>query len=351
LDISGFVLLILALVLALLFFWGFKTLPKEGWQVMACIPHESESEGIWHGVNLTYYGFFNATAYVIAVLLLIVLLESLPVSPAFIFMLAATGLMICVPASKLVAYWVEGKAHTFTVGGASFVGILLLPWVIWLLDTWFWRILGGHLPVVTAMAAIAIAYSLGEGIGRLACISFGCCYGKPLSDVHPLLKKIFAKRHFVFSGKTKKISYAHNLDGEPVVPVQALTSFLYTTSALLGAYLFLHGYHAAAFLICVAVTQLWRLLSEFLRADYRGTRIFSAYQVMAVASVAYAVFLMLVFPVPEVQKGDIIQGLLALWHPAVILFLQALWVAIFLYTGRSHVTACDISLCVVKDKI
>jgi hypothetical protein len=162
---------------------------------------------------------------------------------------------------------------------------------------------------------------------------------------------VLFRSHFVFSGKTKKIAYAHSLDGQAVVPVQALTSFLYTTSALLGAYLFLHGYHAAAFLICVAVTQLWRLLSEFLRADYRGTRIFSAYQVMAVASVAYAVFLMLVFPVPEVRKGDIIQGLLALWHPAVILFLQVLWGAIFVYTGRSRVTACDISLCVVKDKI
>jgi prolipoprotein diacylglyceryltransferase len=350
LDHNGLVLFILALALAMLFSWGFRTLPREGWQVMACIPRGRRGDGLWNGVNFTYYGFFNATANVLAVLLLIVLLMSVPVAPAFIFMLAACGLGICIPASKLLARWVEGKPHTFTVGGASFAGVLVLPWVVLLLDMYFWRFLGGHLPVMTAMAAIAVAYSLGEGIGRLACISFGCCYGKPLSAVHPLLRKLFAKHYFVFDGPTKKIAYAHHLDGEPVVPVQALTSVLYTAAALLGSYLFLAGLHAAAFVSTVAVTQLWRLLSEFLRADYRGDRVFSAYQIMALAAVGYAVLLMSIFPEPAVRRADIVAGLASIWNPAVIVFLQVLWAAIYIYTGKSRVTASVVSLCVVRDK-
>ncbi|MFH1477455.1 MAG: hypothetical protein ABIH24_08210 [Verrucomicrobiota bacterium] len=29
------------------------------------------------------------------------------------------------------------------------------------------------------LGAVAPAYALGKGIGRLACISFGYCYGRP----------------------------------------------------------------------------------------------------------------------------------------------------------------------------
>ena len=43
-----------------------------------------------------------------------------------------------------------------------------------------------------------------------------------------------------------------------------------------------------AFVITIAVTQLWRLYSETLRADYRGGGEVSVYQWMAVAGVVYA---------------------------------------------------------------
>jgi hypothetical protein len=51
-----------------------------------------------------------------------------------------------------------------------------------------------------------IAYAFGEGLGRLACISFGCCYGVALPEAHPLLRHMFDRWHFVFSGSMKKIS-------------------------------------------------------------------------------------------------------------------------------------------------
>ncbi len=348
---NGLVLLTFSLFLSLVYAWGFRTLPKEGWQVMACIPREKKVNGSWQGLNLTYYGFFNAFAYTAAVLLLIVLLMSLPATPLYIYTLASCGLLICVPASRFVAYLVEGKRHTFTVGGASFVGIIMLPWAAWMINKLFGGVLGGSIPVMTAMAAVSTAYCLGEGIGRLACISFGCCYGKPLSDVHPFLKRVFSGSNFIFSGSTKKIAYAHGFDGRPVIPVQALTSIVFTGSALAGSYLFLKGHHTSAFLVTLIITQMWRLLSEFLRADYRGDNSFSAYQIMACISVCYSIFLSFLFPVPDLPEADIIAGLSALWNPSVIISLQALWIAIYIFTGRSQVTASEISMHVIREKI
>jgi hypothetical protein len=78
-----------------------------------------------------------------------------------------------------------------------------------------------------ALAAIMIAYAFGEGLGRLACISFGCCYGVALQEAHPLLRRVFDRWHFVFFGDTKKISYASGLAGKQVVPIQAITLLLY----------------------------------------------------------------------------------------------------------------------------
>jgi prolipoprotein diacylglyceryltransferase len=75
-----------------------------------------------------------------------------------------------------------------------------------------------EIPVMAALAAVMIVSGMGEGLGRIACISFGCCYGKPLAKVHPTVRRIFDKWNFVFSGKMKKISYASGMEGEEVVP-------------------------------------------------------------------------------------------------------------------------------------
>ena len=145
------------------------------------------------------------------------------------------------------------------------------------------------------MAALAAAYALGEGIGRLACISFGCCYGKPMDEVHPLLRRLFAGRAFVFTGATKKIAYADGLQGREIFPVQAVTATIYCAAALIGVYLFLKGYFRAAFLVPLLATQLWRFVSEFARADYRGRGRISAYQKMALAAAAYGLAVNAIF--------------------------------------------------------
>lgn len=43
-----------------LFYWAFRNLPAEEWQIIAAVPFKRREDGTWTGVNLTYYGFFNA---------------------------------------------------------------------------------------------------------------------------------------------------------------------------------------------------------------------------------------------------------------------------------------------------
>jgi prolipoprotein diacylglyceryltransferase len=211
--------------------------------------------------------------------------------------------------------------------------------------------MGFSAPVLSVLAAIFIAYAIGEGIGRLACISFGCCYGKPLSSCHPLLRKVFEGRGFIFSGETKKIAYAHHLDGREVIPIQGVTAVLLTIAGIIGCYGFLKGFYVAAFCGTLVVTQIWRVLSEFLRADFRGTGRISAYQIMSLLSIMYAFLILAVFPSTEAETPDLAAGVLTLWDPAVLLFFEILWVAAFIHTGRSRVTSATIRLYVVKEKI
>ncbi|MGD8267505.1 MAG: prolipoprotein diacylglyceryl transferase, partial [Desulfobacterales bacterium] len=218
------------------------------------------------------------------------------------------------------------------------MGIILLPPLLLILRPIVNSIWGLSLPVMVYLAAVSIAYGWGEGIGRLACISFGCCYGKPLSAMPPGLRRCFRHWHFIFLGKTRKISYADRLDGVQVVPIQAITAVLYCLTGLISLYLYLKGFFTLAFLLSLGVTQLWRFASEFLRADYRGRGRISAYQYMSLGAVAYGlvVALGLSTTTPPAVTIQIAQGLQVIWNPLMLLFFQALWLAAFLYTGRSE---------------
>jgi hypothetical protein len=340
-------LLALTVICGALLYQGCRYLPQERWQVLASVPVRQESGG-WQGVNLTYYGVLTANAYVMALLMLIILLRAVAIDLTPLLVLAVLLLGICVPASRWVAKVVEGKAHTFTVGGAVFVGIVVAPWLIALINL---TADAPRLPILATLAALGIAYAMGEGLGRLACISFGCCYGKPLSACSPLLRKLFRHFNFVFHGETKKIAYASGLQGQPVVPIQALTAVLYVGVSLIGSVLFLLGQYAWAFMLTAVVTQGWRVFSEVLRADYRGNNAFSAYQWMGVVGMVYVVIVAWVVPTATQLPADIVSGLSAVWSPLVLLTLQVLWAVIFWYTGKSTVTGAKMSFFVHHERI
>jgi hypothetical protein len=339
------------LILSAYFWWGFRVLPGEKWQILASVPSSRTEQGQWRGINFTWYGLLTANAYLVSVAVLLVLMGSVGVSPRGTAILAASMLCCCVPASRLVARIVEKKSHTFTVGGAVFVGILITPFVIVLINRTVGDALQFHIPIMSAWAAIAIAYAFGEGLGRLACISFGCCYGKPLSDSSDLVKRLFAGRGFVFFGSTKKIAYAGGLEATEVIPIQAATAVFYSVCGLIAAGMYFSAQHAAAFLFATITTQGWRSFSETLRADYRGEGHISAYQIMGLFGVAYAVAAACVLAHEQTIQPDLSAGLKSLWSPAMILFLQGIWMLIFFYTGRSTVTGATLTFHVHYDRI
>ena len=242
-------------------------------------------------------------------------------------------LAAALPAASLVARLVERRRGTLTVGGAVFVSTLLVPWVALAVD----GLLGGEHALAT-VAAMAVAYPIGEGIGRLACISFGCCYGRRLADCGPWLRALLGWRPAVVVGATRKAAYAGHCEGEPLLPVPALSAVLLSLAGLAGVPLYLAGSFRAAIAL-----SLWRFASEFLRADYRGEGRLSAYQWMALVCLVYSeVAVMLVGS--QDATPDVQLGLSVLASPIALLALALLGAIVFVHLGVSRVTGASIRL-------
>ena len=344
--LNGLFVALLAIGCLALFAWGVRVLPGERWQVAAAVPVARE-EGGWRGVNLTWYGILVANAYVAAVIVMLVLLGAVGVPLAGTMAVVVSLLAVCVPASSIVARIVEKKANTLTVGGAVFVGMVVAPFIIGVVN----RFTGFRVPTLATLAAIAVAYAFGEGLGRLACLSFGCCYGKRVSACSPWIQRLFNPIAIVYSGATKKVAYAGGMAGERLLPVPALTYLLYCGTGLAGVLLFLQSRFAAAFLLATTVTQGWRFVSEFLRDDYRGGGRISAYQVMGLLAIVYAAGVAYLTADTPLPPANAAAGVATLWEPAMVLFLQALWFLIFLFTGKSSVTGATLSFHIHHDRI
>jgi hypothetical protein len=340
----------LALILAVLFAWAFRHLPQERFQVLAAVPMRGIGEGRYKGANLTWYGFFSATGYALGAAVFFFLVGAVGAQRSLAVVFGLVVVVLGMVAARGVARLVEGKRYGLTVGGASFVVLLAAPVAVSVV-AW---VAGGpeRLPAVPALAALAIGYAFGEGVGRLACISFGCCYGRPVSELGSFARRLFARLHFTFSGPTKKIAYASGLEGVAVVPVQALTAVVLVGLGLAGTLLYLSERYAAAFLLAVAGSQGWRAFSEVLRADDRGgARRLSAYQAMALAAIPVGLAVLVLLPGGPSPWAEVASGLEALWHPAMILLLELLWAAAFLYTGVSRVTGSLLRFRVYRSRV
>jgi hypothetical protein len=340
----------MTLLLGLLLTWGCLHLPGERWQMLAAIPLQKRKDGLWRGVNLTFYGFFIATSQFLALCLLLILLGAARVSLIGGLLAIAMILTVSIPAARIVAILVEKKRHTFTIGGASFVGMLIAPWAILLAERVTNLVLPCWLPMLPVLTAMTIAYTLGEGLGRLGCISFGCCYGKPLKKCSPFLQRLFSRSAFIFQGATKKAVYEGQLAGEPLIPIQAITSILYCLTATVASFLFLRGHFLAALVLSITVSQLWRIFSETLRADFRGFARISAYQKMGGVAVLYILIIALFIPAP-LAVPVVGLGLGLLWQPGLLIGLQLLWLLFFVIFGRSTVTRSTLSFQLVQESL
>ncbi len=342
----------ITVLFTILLCWGFSFLPQERWQMLAVLPLHKRQDNSWHGLNLTYYGFFVATSQLFAVTLLVILLGSLAISLTGVLLTLFLLLFACLPAARVVAMIVEKKRHTFTIGGASFIGILLAPAAI-LCSATFLESAGLHasLPLLPTLAALSLCYLLGEGLGRLGCISYGCCYGKPVCQCSKNLQRLLWRQRFIFTGETKKAVYEGRFAGEPLVPIQAITAAIYTATTIICCWLFLHGHYRAVLLGTIIVGQGWRVLSESLRADFRGFSTISAYQKMAVAAIAYVVVLSWFLPIEPATQPVLANGFRILWQPGLILGLQGLWLLFFVIFGKSSVTTATVSFSIVPEHI
>ncbi|MBI1355475.1 MAG: prolipoprotein diacylglyceryl transferase [Acidobacteria bacterium] len=338
-----------AVCLGALYSWAFRALPGERWQFLAAAPGRRGESG-WAGVNFTFYGFFSATAYAVSTGVFLLLMASVGAPLTMSLLVVALTLLVCAPASQWIAWAVEGKRYGFTIGGASFVGFFVVPLVIALLNATLGPRLAFELPLTPSLAAISIAYVLGEGLGRLACISFGCCYGKPVSETRGWVRWVSERCPFVFEGKTKKIAFASQLEGVRVAPVQAMTATLYGVLAVAATGLFFLGRYAWVLPLALGTAQVWRTYSETFRADYRGDSKITVYQWMAAFTTLAALVAPFGLPSSVIQP-DLAEGLRVVWRAETILFLQGIWLALFFYMGRSMQTGAQLHFHVHVDRI
>lgn len=330
---------------------GWRYLPDERFQILATVPVRRTDNGHWLGINFTWYGLLLASAAIIGMVFVLILAKAAgqTLAPLLALLLLIFGL--CVPASRWIARLVERKQHTFTIGGAFFCGLAAAPVLILLVNGGCLLAGAPQLSVQVVLAALGIGYILGEGLGRLACLSFGCCYGKPLAHCGRLAAWVFDRLAIVFTGPTKKAVYEGGLSGVKLVPIQGITCVLYTATGLIASSLFLQGRFRSAFLLSLLVSQVWRVLSEMLRADFRGFSAITAYQKMGLAAVVYGSLLCLLLPDPALPRPDIGAGLLLLLDPLLVLGLKALWFILFLHFGRSMVTGATLSFEVHHNRI
>ncbi len=347
---AGMVLSIVSVSLAVLFAWAFRALPRERWQVLAVLPSRKEPDGRWRGVNLTYYGLFNGLGVLAGVATVVFLLGSVGVSLALLAFCLLAVFAVTVPSAKIINRLVEGHWHGFTVGGAAFMGMVAGPWIIWSVAYVALPAEEVKATVLHVVGALASAYALGEGIGRLACISFGCCYGRTLEACPAWLSRRLGRAAFVFEGSLKKSSYEHGYEGVRLVPIQAMTCIVSSAAGVAGIGAFLYGHPLAAYWIAVVVTQAWRFTSEFLRADYRGKGRISAYQNMALAGAVYSVLLGFCWVGLSTAVPDVMRGLSLLWTPGAIVLLQALTLTVTLFMGLSTVTTARVDFGLACDR-
>ncbi len=340
----------LVVFLAVILRWAFRVLPREEWQIMAAVPVVKQDAEMWSGINFTYYGLLVAVSCAFSTGLALVLMGSVGIPGRVGLLVVAAVLCVCMPAARIMARIVEKRLHTLTIAGPAFLGVVVAPGIVWIADLALSSWTSSRIPMLPVLAAFSIAYAMGEGLGRLACISFGCCYGKPLTECHRLLRWALHRHGFVFTGKTKKIAYESGLEGEPVIPIQAITSSLFIAASILGMLLYFRGWYAEALIGTIIVTQSWRIISETLRSDYRGEGSWSAYQGLAVLALLYAGTLYFVLPRSLNETPDLASGLGTLWDPTVILSLQILFALTFLWAGRSTVTASTMAFRIMKKR-
>ena len=87
-----------AMVVAILVF-GLRMLPRENMQILASVPIRRRPDGLWQGINLTWYGAMQMVAMVCAVALALILAGSAAVPMRKVVFLLGVLLAAALPAA------------------------------------------------------------------------------------------------------------------------------------------------------------------------------------------------------------------------------------------------------------
>lgn len=342
------------LFLVFLTYFGIKYFPNENYQVLFVVPVKKYKNKKWYGINITYYGLISAVSYTFATFTFLVLAKSYHISSQIIIISVVLILICCMPASKFMARIIEKKKNTFTISGAAFIGSIFSPFFFFVTSYFFLSDFDTAIQTsFILLSALSVSYILGEGVGRLACISFGCCYGKKLDEYQGIFKNFFYNFNTTFKGETKKASYEGGCENQKTIPVQGLSSIIYNVTGLIGTILFLLGNIKTSFILSVAVANLWRFFSEYLRDDHRGDiKKYSFYQYFSLISILYSLLIALLFtPDQGSIFFDIRKGLSELRSYWTLAFFLSIFVISFAYTGLSKVTYSKIEINVLRKNI
>jgi prolipoprotein diacylglyceryltransferase len=123
---------------------------------------------------------------------------------------------------------------------------------------------GGTTTILTWMDAMCCAGLLGQVVGRLACLSYGCCFGKPCACGHGLVYQ---------NMDSKVVRWRPDLRGVPLHPTQLYDGFASLLGFVIALFL-LRGHPAPGWL--TAFTLAWHGAARLGIEPYRADIHFSA---------------------------------------------------------------------------
>ncbi len=320
--------------ISLIILWGLKNFHKDNYQFLVVIPYKKLKDNVYRGLNITFYGIITAFSYTVSVFIFISLIKLIEFPEEGAYFLVIVILVVGFPSSKILAYLIENRKNTLTVGGAIFVSAIISVPTVFLVIVYLNLDINQYfLPILTSLS---ISATLGEGIGRLACLSFGCCYGKPMKQINFLPSLLKVK----FNSSTKKAVYDSNYVNVELLNIQGLVVIVYTFIALSSILLFISQKYYIAFILTFIIPPLIRFFSEFLRDDHRGSTKISIYQVFSIILSLYGLFFLLLF---YKRFNTVIELNINLTYSLIdLVVLASIFFITFWHTGISKVTDSEI---------
>jgi len=239
--------------------------------------------------TLGTYGLFYAVAFLVAVRVSMAYARREGIDPTRMIDLGIWTLLAGIIGAKLLLVLVELPYYmhhwreifyNWRSAGVFYGGFLLASL------TGLWYVRRNRLPLARTADAAAPGIALAQAIGRLGCLSAGCCYGKA-SDVSWALTFVDPRAHEL-TGVTLAV---------PLHPTQ-----IYHGVADLALFILLAGLYprkrvpGTLFWTYVLAYAVLRFAIEFTRGDYRGEvfgGLLSTSQLIGIVSAAVSIFFLL----------------------------------------------------------